>query len=140
MSVEPLNREEVEDLFETLCKRLEANTDKQAACLLKKADGSMCCLGVLLTIVMEKFPRIPIECKFDEFDDSVYAFNGDTINIPDDIIPLIGIQSDEPRYAHASGYPRPITCDNDSGKTFPEIAQILRKHKTELFPILRENP
>jgi hypothetical protein len=56
-------------------------------------------------------------------DDNLYFFDENSATLPGSVANWAGMKSDNGSYSHDNC----LSHDNDGGKTFPEIAQIIRK-------------
>lgn len=151
-----LTKEETAQLVEDWCQDLEKNADKQGKGLLhavaEDGEETFCCLGRLCVVAKEKYgDRLGIKSVYVDGDIIKYGA-GDYGDIDGEIIheslrDKIGLRTrsgdiifpPEEDEDFNEPYEVALTEINDDwGKTFPEIAQLIREHKGELFPILGE--
>lgn len=106
---------------------LESGEYKQATGQLRKADGAMCCLGVLCNLHAQEHPEIAAQQK----KKTVYC--GEAEVAPKEVLKWSGLQSDvgilpEEHVINGRSHTE-LTELNDNAKlTFPEIAKVIRKH------------
>lgn len=102
---------------------LESGEFKQAKNKLEDKSGACCCLGVLCNLALvEGVCDYENRCVYKYFDDN-------TIVLPESVLSWSGMKS-------VNGKIKSIGTDlatlNDDGKTFKEIAQLIKKHQKEL--------
>jgi hypothetical protein len=137
-----LNRAQTEELVEDWCRDLESGNHQQGKGKLRWGD-KWCCLGRLLAIVKEKYSDlIDIYETPGSYQPDITLYGCGTektcLSVARPIREFIGFNGAKGNYIRKDGDITALSTDNDSGKTFPEIAQIIREHKAELFPILAE--
>ena len=98
---------------------LESGKYKQAAGVLFDGEGH-CCLGVLCEVLGEKPER--------EHEDYSYQYDGDAGVLSEALMEKAGMSSDNGMLSDGIT----LTHENDTGKTFPEIAQIIRENWEKL--------
>ena len=150
-----LTKEETAQLVEDWCQDLEKNADKQGKVLLHYApngEETFCCLGRLCVVVKEKYgDRLGITSILDktEHGDLVkYGVGGQNDGgiIHESLCNKIGFRNPNGNILYTPAekdeeedfnepYEVALTEINDDwGKTFPEIAQLIREHKGNCFP------
>lgn len=82
-----------------------------------------CCLGRLC----ELFPGIVKTKREDAEGKTVFLFDGGKFLLPKTVQQWAGMKSSEGRYNSVS-----LSSDNDNGKSFAEIADIIEAHVDEL--------
>lgn len=95
------------------------------------ANGEHCCLGVLCELAIEAgVPLEKTERDARTVDGRVvYCYDNDAYGIPVAVQEWSGINAD----AEYNPEGRYLSYENDTGKTFTEIAQIIRDNKETLF-------
>lgn len=155
-----LTKDETAQLVEDWCQDLEKNAEKQGKGLLHdvapNGEETFCCLGRLCVVVKEKYgDRLGITSILEETvhgDLVKYGVGGqnDGETIHESLCNKIGLRTtsgeivftptekDEEEDFNEPFEVALTEINDDWGKTFPEIAQLIREHKGELFPILSE--
>lgn len=88
-------------------------------------DGTgYCCLGRLCVLAGMEPERV--------HDTGHYGFLGITFSLPGAVIDWAGMQTANAKYGVVDEEPATLAQDNDSGKTFAEIADIIAAHIDEL--------
>lgn len=115
--------------------RLATGRDPQTKDFLHSKTG-FCCLGVACQLYAEERPEAKLEWRWSDYygaytlylDGQAY---GSAI-LPSEVKDWLGLRTSNGEYIK-NGDDHTLTDDNDSGKTFPEIAAIIREHETEIF-------
>jgi hypothetical protein len=89
-------------------------------------DGKYCCLGVLCEIAKANGLRLSRKIK-----NGTVRFGGDSIAPPLHVQRWAGLKSRGGTYVH-KGHRKHLADDNDGGKTFAEIADLITAHAAEL--------
>lgn len=101
---------------------LKSGDYKQTTGYLREND-SFCCLGVLCNLHAIAHPKVAV----DETDPDSYL--GETTGLPFAVMRWAGITSSSGEYDNQKYFEdRSLDKDNDWGKTFNEIADIINKH------------
>lgn len=108
---------------------LRSGKYEQAKHVLRTADNKFCCLGVLCELavkhdIIHQGTQIEPNCA--------YQYGEDNVLPPSIVADWVGLAD---RGTHYDGRLRrtQLTADNDSGKTFLEIADIIEQHADTLF-------
>lgn len=120
-------------------KALESGEYKQAKEVLvekvpKKEGGgfAFCCLGVACMLYNEahKDSRHRLDKRTGKFKSHASQV------LPNDVQVWLGLNTETGGYNGEGNtlFTNCLTEDNDAGKTFKQIARIIKKHKKELFP------
>jgi hypothetical protein len=104
---------------------LESGIIKQGKNSLEN-KGKYCCLGALCRI-LEKRVNIDV----DDIDSSNVCFNGEYAYLPKEVINYTGMKSDDGEFTVNDSTYR-LSSLNDGGKSFKEIAQIIRENYKQL--------
>lgn len=143
--MEPLNKQQVEQLVEDWCADLESGEHKQGNCYLcsinEYGEKCYCCLGRLEVILKEKY-NAPITIENDPIQSSVFNFifaggYRSSIYLDSAAVTFCGISSGNGHF-HDNQH-NYLSKLNDDDVPFGEIANIIRKNKKSLFPILNED-
>jgi hypothetical protein len=110
---------------------LESGRFKQGAHVLhRKEDDARCCLGVACALAIEDGVAVVVDTDEDDF---CVTYDGRTGGLPQSVERWVGLNS-------GMGYLSPdcpLDCTlaslNDMGKSFAEIAQIIRDNADTLF-------
>lgn len=141
-----LSVEETKELIEKVCKELETEKrfkqGKDKLCKINRVtqEKTYCCLGLMIEVADEMFDLGVIRDNNMEYGYVVYRF-GDSSGanyIPLDLVDYLGINKDCGTYS-PDDRNRCLSYLNDSGKSFKEIAKVIRKNKQTLFPLLKED-
>jgi len=97
---------------------LESGEYPQGRLCLKSADG-YCCLGVANEVM-------GIKSHKDEMDD-IFYYGEDSV-YPNSTYKQIGLKDGFGSFGETC-----LASQNDNGKSFKEIAELIRKHKDEIF-------
>lgn len=103
---------------------LESGEYKQGVGLLS-FEGEYCCLGVLCEVAMKNGLGLEVETHAN----NEKWYDGEAGVLPEIAKEWIGMKSNSGNY----GKDKELTADNDNGKTFKQIARIIRKNKKSLF-------
>lgn len=107
-------------------KALRSGKYKQGTDYLKRGD-EFCCLGVLCDLVKDELGA-DWEIQRIYHSDFVGEFLGCDNELPDDVAELVGLSDVVGSYRALFGNkPRSLAQDNDSGKTFKQIANIIER-------------
>lgn len=105
--------------------KLDSGEYKQDKEQLKTLLG-FCCLGVLCDMYIKAHPG-DLDARWTFMDKMFFCHNGNAI-LPSKVISWAGMRSTLGRYTK-DGKVSTLTKDNDTlGKTFPEIAKIIREN------------
>ncbi len=104
-------------------KALRSGKYKQCKSVLRNGD-SYCCLGVLCDISKQDIWK-------NSFNDNK-KYQGETINLPFDIMKWSGIKQNEGHFKYKNGKSTCLSTLNDNGKSFKAIADVIEKNWKEL--------
>lgn len=109
---------------------LESDKHKQGEGNLRDGDA-YCCLGVACEFVLGIKPEKALHPQ----EDTLYAFEGCTIYMPATGVKQLGLSSifGNPYTKANTNNKYALAALNDHGKTFKEIAQILRDNPKDYF-------
>jgi len=110
-------------------RRLRSGEIKQAKFVLGRTFGSRCCLGVACDIAVEA-GIISKEIQQGIFD-SRMAYDGEDKLLPSAVKHFFGLA--RPDGGYGVNMMNSLSADNDNGKTFKEIADIIQSNPPGLF-------
>ena len=116
---------------------LESGRYRQTRGVLEDADGN-CCLGLACRVYMEagndlltEGPVLAVDAQLGR--EGFVLFAGEAINLPGVVRIWLGLRTAVGGYRDESGDRHNLAKANEAGKTFHEIAQIIRDHEADLF-------
>lgn len=123
-----------DEIVNEWCRRLESGTIPQAQSKLGYVDGSRCCLGVLCDIAAEQ-GIIPTPKEHGEY--LLYCFEDEEQEhyLPSAVQRWAGLVSREGKFytGDDEAQMRALADENDGGKTFADIARIIKSRPEGLF-------
>lgn len=132
-----LTKEQTEQFVSRWCEALRSGNYKQGAGRLRDVQDHFCCLGIACEVakefvdgITEEVTDLPTAYRY-IYDDSV-----DKLNIPKRLCFELNFKTTDGCYLSNDMNYESLSKDNDNGKFFVEIAEIIEKNKTILFPIL----
>jgi len=107
---------------------LRSGNYKQGHCQLRSTDNKYCCLGVLCDLYTQA-----TGAQWIRKDRAEYQIHFDSKILSPSVREWSGMQSTTGRYENLDTCDKTdLTVDNDYGKTFQEIADIIEKHMEDL--------
>lgn len=103
-------------------KALESGEYKQVKGALRKGD-KFCCLGVLCNLHAQEHPELAAQQKRKS------SYLNEDVDLPAEVQEWAGMRTDFGYIKYGSCL---VTMNDDEGKTFPELAKVIRKHWKEL--------
>lgn len=135
-----LTKQETEELVEIWAQDLESGKHKQGKgnlCYFRQGQKNYCCLGRLTEIVIERY-KISVNIILNEQTGRYrYQWKESCTGsyVPQSICDYIGLSDSAGKFHHESGTEY-LGNLNDNGVSFPVLAQLIRKHQADLFPLL----
>lgn len=119
-------KELISDWIDTL----EQNVYPQGTGKLNKLC-KYCCLGVACEVFLKHFPG---SLKITTDGSGTYQYEGNDAGLPDGVREAFGLRTSLGMYEHGTADQGGLYYDNDHhGKTFPEIAAIIKSRPKGLF-------
>ena len=105
--------------------RLENGNIPQGTGVLGTPEGKRCCLGVLCDLAVEDGIIEPPEARVSGF----LVYDKASISLlPLTVARWAGLNGVNGQYEDHDGRPHQLTNDNDGGKPFSQIAQIIKEY------------
>jgi len=120
-----------EALVKRWIEKLRHPEAKQCTGRLGLLDGSRCCLGVACDVFIEMGGKMDIGEEYHQGGKSV-RYNEETAVMPRVVMNAFGISLSSGQYDVPSGSSC-LSHDNDNGKTFAQIADIIESKPEGLF-------
>ncbi len=103
---------------------LESGEYEQGKGLLREDEDRYCCLGVLCDL----YSKIHPSTQWQLGDNGTWYFLDEEATLPKKVMKWAGLESSAGEYDLESSKKHPwLTEDNDNGKSFKEIAEIIRE-------------
>lgn len=134
-----LTKEQTEQFVSRWCEALRSGNYKQGTGRLRDVHDRFCCLGIACEVAKEFVDGITEEIHPNSFPTAysyIYEDSFDSLGIPEPLRDVLNFKTTDGCYLSDNQRYEALTKDNDQGKFFVEIAEIIEKNKTILFPIL----
>ena len=124
-----------QEIAEKWVERLRSGKITQCTSFLGKTTGARCCLGVLSDLAVEEGiipkPVISKGCTTVLHYGQTEVSNGNNVILSKEVIRWAGMKTFKGSY-EGPGVDSALSQDNDSGKSFSEIADIIEEHRQAL--------
>lgn len=93
---------------------------------LRMEQNYFCCLGVLCDIYINEHPELEINWIDHDYESS--AFINEKLYLPEQVREWVNLETKNATYINENGKKSSLDLDNDNGKTFNEISDIIEKY------------
>lgn len=111
---------------------LRSGEYQQGMHVLHNCDNELCCLGVACIL----FQKVTGQLKVEKDAEGKSSYDGDETVLPQIVRNWLGLETINGFYACRS---TSLTQQNDSGRSFAEIADVIESEPPELFVALEES-
>lgn len=133
-----MNNPTVDEVVNLWCEALESGRyeqGKKRLCYIEKNEPKYCCLGLLCEVAIQN--GLPLNKRIEGEEYSLYkvAYYGenDSALLPKEVVKWAKLKNNGGDFYDGEKYNSLYSLNDSFGKSFKEIAEIIREHKTALF-------